>query len=381
MGDFAKIAAYMAEYHYEILKNLEISNQISALNVVALYEKAMESKTDLSDKFKEASGKVQLKTQHMQQVFEIVFNRMLVEEPLNPAAFVNIMRYYMKHMMSLFEESTANQYKIMAMLETMVPISRSKEMIEGAKKMKDNEYHVLKKRTIPAVDVDIKESKVMIKVDIPETDDPIQQKIHGYMKRVYSGEDDISDDEEYDEKLEEKQEPEFDILACNHSAMECHIEMVVELKPMPEITDEIKQRCNELFDIQYKKLREEQIAKQIEERKQREVEMEKKRQEMIERFRQRAAEMDKAKEEAKKGGVKIIKLDTSAMDTSAGDTSAGDTSAGNSTTLIGNTETMTMEEIDELEVVDTPEIEDDIEGYDHNEWQFSDFKRFDVDEL
>jgi hypothetical protein len=361
MGEFAKIAAYMAEYHYEILKNLEISNQISALNVIALYEDSKRKSIDLGDKFKEANAAVQLKTAHIQQVFEIVFNRMLMEEPFNPIAFVNIMRYYMKQILTQFEESTKNQYKIMAMLEAMMPINKSKEMIEGAKKMKNNEYHVIKKRAIPAVDVDIKDSKVLIKVDIPDTDDPVQKQIHNYMTRVYSGEDDISDDEEFDEKLEEKHD-EFDIIAFNHSGQECHIDMVVELQEMPNITDEVKQRCNELFDIQYKKTQEEMAAKFQEARKKHEAEMEKRREDLIRRFREQTAKREDTVPKLD-DTIKIVRFDTSTDRTTIEES--------------GEIDELNAEELD---VVDTPEP-DEVEGFDTNDWQFADYIHHNIEDL
>lgn len=256
---------YLIEYSYEILKNLDISKQVSFICLNSMLENFNTVDNSISEKMKKIHDKNEedLKQQRevVKKVFELIHQKLenidgSVDSFKELFIAVNMqMRFMSKEM----EELKDSHYKLTRLLEEYIPMENKDEIVEDAITradiMKETEYYCVSIKKPPVPTVEMKDDEIITHV---KTDNSLKDIL-----------DEIFVEEEEEDEKEEMYDGDdhaINFMEWNYKDQEQHISMKIKYPIVEGMSKEKIRSLYPLMEEEVKRITEENNKKENERR-------------------------------------------------------------------------------------------------------------------
>jgi hypothetical protein len=268
---------YLIEYSYEILKNLDISKQVSFLCLNSMLENFNTTDNAVSEKMKKIHDKNEedLKQQRevVKKVFEMI-NQKLENIDGSVDSFKELfiaVNMQMRFMSKEMEELKDSHYKLTRLLEEYIPMENKDEVvgdaITRADIMKETEYYCVSIKKPPVPIVEMKSDEIITHV---KTDNSLKN----ILDEIFIEEEDEK------EEIYDGDDHAINFMEWNYKDQEQHIRMKISY---PIVEGMSKEKIRSLYSIM-----EEQVKRITEENNKKEDE---RREKMIADFKRRSEEV------------------------------------------------------------------------------------------
>jgi hypothetical protein len=272
---------YLIEYSYEILKNLDISKQVSFICLNGMLDHFNTVDTTTAEKMKVIHERHQEQMKGQREVVRKIFETMGSKmESIDGSVdsfkeLFMVVNMQMRYMAKEMEEMKDSHYLLLRILEEYVPIDKKNDVIEEAlmraEEMRDSEYYSISIKKPPVPTIEMKEDEIITHV---RTDNPLRNIL-----------DEIFVEEEEEEKPKKEEEVydgddhAINFMEWNYKDQEQHVSMKITY---PVVEGMSKEKIRLLYSIM-----EEEVKRNTEEKKKKDDEH---REKMMEDFKKRSEE-------------------------------------------------------------------------------------------